>query len=410
MDIPMLQKTANTLGGPSLPKCNSRGLFAVRFANPAAKDDTTHTPRKDWFHRLIGIPAENVCRSEWLPKNSLVVRARLMSRMMVDLAGGVMENANLNLDRYGLPRIPGSAVKGCARRMALQALHDWGGGTDDPTAPCRGDFDSPATMLAAIARIFGWVESDWTTDKNRDKKTKEETTWKSDYAWAVHGDAGTLKAARALLPDAPSFAGTISFLAAWPNREPGLELDVVTPHHTKYYEGKPGFEHATDTEEPVPVFFPTVKPQTEGDFFSFPLIQLSRASLADLQVAGRFLAQGLEIFGLGAKTNAGYGWFAPILDGVAVDPLSKLLPPASQAEIMLKNWKGRALNSMSAKGFVKEASELTTDEDLVCVFRALAGNHLESISSREEFWRPFFQIPAGKVLIDRLKNAISETP
>ena len=44
-----------------------------------------------------------------------------MSRLMVDLAGGVMENANLNLDRYGLPRIPGSAIKGLARRMALQA-------------------------------------------------------------------------------------------------------------------------------------------------------------------------------------------------------------------------------------------------------------------------------------------------
>jgi CRISPR type III-B/RAMP module RAMP protein Cmr6 len=417
MAIPILQATSTALGGASLPRCTSRALFAARFADPAANDEKNATPRKDWFHRLMKIPAEKAPRPEWLPEGSRVVHARLMSRLLVDLAGGVMENANVNLDRYGLPRIPGSAVKGCARRMALQALHDWAGGDDDLTAPLRDGFAQPAAMLAAIARIFGWVETDWPAHKNRDRKTHKETTWKSDFAWACAGAlqtpdpeavAHTLCDTRAMLPAVKAFAGSISFLDAFPNFDPGLELDVVTPHHTKYHEGKdPAYATAPDTEEPIPVFFPAVKPQKNGDFFSFPLIRLPRATETDLDLAASFLAKGLELFGLGAKTNAGYGWFLPLVDGVAVDPLSKLLPPAGEAELMLKNWKGRVLNSMSIRGFVKEAAEIISDSELVEVFRAMAGDHLVSISGKEDFWRPFYQSPVGKALVERLKNAIS---
>jgi CRISPR-associated protein Cmr6 len=46
-------------------------------------------------------------------------RARLCARMMVDMAGGVMENAGLRLDPHsGEPFIPGTALKGLARRGA----------------------------------------------------------------------------------------------------------------------------------------------------------------------------------------------------------------------------------------------------------------------------------------------------
>jgi len=285
---------------------------------------------------------------------------------MVDLGGGVMENANLNLDRYGLPRIPGSAAKGCARRMSLQALHDWiAAGTerpapDDACAPCCTEFTTPAEMLAAIARIFGWTPEDWKTDRNRDAKSKMPTVWKSDFAWAcashldlaptgqdttARGNAPgegpstnpspegaqqnvrqILEAARSLLPPHPTFAGTIAFLPASPNRglelKLELELDVLTPHHTIYYSAEPdkkknrskweewnAHRNAPDTEDPVPVFFPAVKPQQDGDFFTFPLIPLRLDHKDDLTHAKLWLANGLELLGLGAKTNAGYGWF-----------------------------------------------------------------------------------------------------
>ena len=310
MPILIPSDTRQALGGGQLPDCTSRALFATRFTDPAAKE----AARKKWFEDLIRLKAEGTAPAvDWLPEKAQVLHARLMARMMVNLAGGAMENANVLLDWRGYPYIPGSAVKGCARRMALQALHDWpeNGASEasDPTAPCRQGFSSKAEMLAAIARVFGWVGQDWENGKNRDRKTGEETTWKSDFAWSCHGDAEVMRTARQLAGAAESFGGTVAFLDARPNRDPGLELDVVTPHHTRYYESKDPDAVATDTEEPVPVLFPAIRSQSQNGFFTFPLISLRKVDEHLLGFAKMVLQSGLEIFGLGAKTNAGYGWF-----------------------------------------------------------------------------------------------------
>lgn len=294
------------LVGDHAEHCESRSLFATRFADPQAREDSTPS-RQAWFQAL-GQKRPSCVRSyDWLPAEALLLHARLKSRLMVNMAGGVMENAGLHFDRYGLPVIPGSAVKGCARRMALQSLRQWTDAgrsdqpRDDPSQSCREGFDTPVAMLAAIANIFGWVEQDWDTGRNKDG------TWKADFAWAVQGKTETLAAARAVLPaTAASFAGTVAFLEGLPNRDPGIELDVVTPHHGDYYmNGRPV---ATDDENPVPVFFPAIRPQAEDAFFSFPIIPLRNDTLA-AELALKWLRCGLEILGLGAKTNAGYGWF-----------------------------------------------------------------------------------------------------
>lgn len=314
MPVSMLNATREALGADAA-RCTNRSLFIDRFSDPLPSDTTSPT-RKDWFNALISptrkpavTPSQN-----WHPPTANVLHARLMDRLMINMAGGVMENAGLLLDRYGLPFIPGSAVKGCARRMALQALHDWvESGGERPSAediglPCCAKFARPSDMLAAIALIFGWVERDWNDD--------------SDFAWACGKNSANIwTETNAILfaafhrepPESPpwkklpNFAGSIAFLPARPNADPGIELDVVTPHHTDYYRGKK--DVATDTEDPVPVFFPAVKAQKDSDFFTFTLIPLRHSSPEGLQHARTWLAHGLAIFGLGAKTNAGYGWF-----------------------------------------------------------------------------------------------------
>lgn len=98
-----------------------------------------------------------------------------------------------------------------------------------------------------------------------------------------------------------------------------LELDVVTVHHKKYYAGPerpddPASVHAwerdwgtaPDIEEPVPNVFPTVAP---GHVFAFALAPLRGCPGDTLKQARAWLACGLSTFGIGAKTNAGYGWF-----------------------------------------------------------------------------------------------------
>lgn len=398
MAIALLTETRALLGHDAA-KCDSRSLFKDRFADPQASDKTKPS-RKDWFNSLIGKKAAPATRADWLPVTAVQLHARLMSRLMVDLAGGVMENANLNLDRYGLPVIPGSAVKGLARRMALQALHDWVAAqenkgsddrpaADDACAPCCDGFSTPAEMLAAIARIFGWIEKDWS-----------DSSEKSDFLWAAGKSKSLLAAARALLPAHETFAGTIAFLAASPNRDPGLELDVVTPHHTEYYKGNPAYATAPDTEDPIPVYFPAVKPQKDGDHFTFPLIPLRLARDGDLARAKRWLAHGLELLGLGAKTNAGYGWFQVIADGMPAYP-ERFSAKLSPVEAFLKQWGNKAVNSMSAKGFSKQVA----DFDAVAlreIFATVAPGKTSDF--KDPFWNPFKTDPAGKALLEKLRT------
>ena len=322
MSILVPHDTAQTIG-PQAGLCESRALFASRFADPTSKEDA----RKMWFNHFIAKKAAATSSRQadapsWHPPGAVLLHARLQSRLMVNMAGGVMENAGLSLDRYGLPHIPGSAVKGCARRAALAALREWcetetkPAGDENLFTPLCAGFASPADLLKFLCLVFGWVEQDWSTEKNTNG------TWKSDFAWACHGIGETWKATAETLcghfhagiktgvapwESLPNSAGSIAFLHASPNRDPGLVLDVLTPHHKDYYEGK--LQTATDTEDPVPVFFPAVREQGEKDYFTFPLIPLPSADSTLLEFAKLALRTGLETFGLGAKTNAGYGWF-----------------------------------------------------------------------------------------------------
>lgn len=54
------------------------------------------------------------------------------------------------------------------------------------------------------------------------------------------------------------------------------------------------------------MFFPAI---AAGHVFAFPVVALRRVSADTRPLASRWLALGLQIFGLGAKTAAGYGWF-----------------------------------------------------------------------------------------------------
>jgi len=116
-----------------------------------------------------------------------------------------------------------------------------------------------------------------------------------------------LKKSNPVWSQLPNFAGAVSFLPAYPRVSPvpDLELDVVTPHHQKYYGANAELEMpvALDTENPIPVVFPAV---AAGHIFAFAVIGKDRDLV---QKAREWLRGGLQIFGIGAKTAAGYGWF-----------------------------------------------------------------------------------------------------
>lgn len=341
---PQLPHDTQLTLGQNLKNCYSRSLWQDRMADPSARDNGNFTPRKDWFIQFIKKEPEHQGIRSWAQflklgtgQESGVLYAQLQSRMMVNMAGGVMENAGLCLDRFGMPFIPGSAVKGCARRAALAALREWTEegqkptGDDRPLAAATEGFSNPAQMLAAIALVFGWCEQDWGD--------------KSDFVWASGTQTmATLSEAakdlakilRLKIPahqmDAPwrvlpNLAGLVAFLAGKPlelgdtssmaglqhGLQPAgtLELDILTCHHPVYYQNESQNE-ARDVEEPVPVVFPAVE---AGQIFVFVVrpitscLELECIGIKPEDLASRWLALSLRYFGIGAKTMSGHGWF-----------------------------------------------------------------------------------------------------
>lgn len=147
---------------------------------------------------------------------------------------------------YGMPIIPGSALKGLCRRGA---------------------------------RLF---------ERNRQIK---HSAWKE----LLFGIAG----------EQASAAGCVVFYDAWydPDSVKGkpFHRDVMTVHHPAYYGS--GRTPPTDFDDPRPVPFVVIKP---GARFVFALDAATDRWAA---FAEQLLRWCLMNLGVGAKTNAGYGYF-----------------------------------------------------------------------------------------------------
>lgn len=203
---------------------------------------------------------------------------QLGGRLIVNLAGGVLENAGMCLHRnIGLPYLPGSAVKGCARHYAWE---QWNTETDE---------EKKRSLALKIAQTFGFPTGD--------SKPKDGL---DDYLREIAPDTFNPKGKSA------AFAGKVAFLAAFPEAKPDIVLDIVTCHHMKYYDGT--FDKALDNEEPNPQTFPVVE---AGGRYVFQLVPL--ADDVDMAWAVEMLRGAMMVNGAGAKTAAGYGWFEEIV-------------------------------------------------------------------------------------------------
>jgi CRISPR type III-B/RAMP module RAMP protein Cmr6 len=173
--------------------------------------------------------------------------AEASGRLVVGLGTSAIRETNVALlHTWGVPYLPGSALKG----LASAAAHGFAG------------------------------DATW-------EKAREERTQGEDHA-LLFGDTKR--------------AGCVVFHDAWWVPEgPSLplDLDVMTVHHPDYY--RDGKSAPADWDEPTPVAFLT----TRGRY----LVALSGPEAWVLR-AGEWLALGLEQLGVGAKTQAGYGRMA----------------------------------------------------------------------------------------------------
>ncbi len=172
-------------------------------------------------------------------------------RMVIGLGGESVLETDITLHHlYGIPFIPGSALKGLTRAYVT-------GEIDEHKSKRIEDDDE------IVNRIFG-------TQKG----------------------AGTV-----IFFDAMPLPGTITFI-----------LDIMNPHYPKYYDGS---KPPTNDQDPVPVTFLTVQEATFT--FALALRNPNDDKHKDdLDLVKRWLQEALQKYGVGGKTSAGYGYFSSV--------------------------------------------------------------------------------------------------
>lgn len=288
--------------GENADKCENRSLWIDKFPGlPTTERDAKW--RKDTIRHLVGMRADpiGIDVRKGIKKDiaeTRELRAHLGGCLIVNQAVGVIENAGLCLDRhFGLPYIPGAAVKGITQAYAMETDAQW-----------------QRRFL-----VFGWSAGD-----------KEARQCLADH--------------EELLKE--SFAGTVAFMAAYPVKDARLDLDIVTCHHHDYYAGKQ--DKASDTESPIPNVFPVVESGAEFGFVLVPVgggrgeAMKARLGLPDdfnsLAAAEEWLRNGICERGIGSKTAAGYGWF--IYDADA--ELARQQKERDYAEALLRERREKA--------------------------------------------------------------------
>ena len=209
----------------------------------------------------------------------------LGGRLLINMAGGVQENAGISLDRcFGLPLIPGSASKGVSRHTALWEIRSVESITEKKC------------LLRLALLIFGYGVDDV-------KPKHDKTNW----AWAVENNPEILGEVLSSLPSTTDFKGVVSFLPAAPAHEKNMRIvaEGLTPH-TDQKTGK-------ESDRLNPLTFPAVE---RGSQFAFSLIlnrypegEGGEAAQKILNQAENWLKDAVTGTGIGAKTSAGYGWF-----------------------------------------------------------------------------------------------------
>lgn len=206
------------------------------------------------------------------PGLNAVVYGELQGRLIVNLSDSLIQNAGICLDRNtGLPFIPGSAVKGVARHVALKRLRDG------------------AWTIDEFRRVFGSSEVDF-----------KETGELAKFADDVGEEDRTLK-------------GGVDFLAVQPVTEPTITVDISNVHYPEYY--KTGDIANLSKENPIPNTFPAVE---KGVRYAF-CIAANRMDGIDPKLFVKVrtvLVEAITVNGIGAKTGAGYGWFRDVTDEV----------------------------------------------------------------------------------------------
>ena len=247
---------ARTLTQTELLKCDNASLMQAFLYQDDAQKDSFNNGVIDAANRitkkgsLYDIAFKR--RNMFLKNVGLFKNFKVIDRLVVGIANSSPTEVGLTFNQiYGVPIIPGSALKGLAAHYCSDV---WG---------------------------------------NRD------ATFKKDIGSAyniIFGDNDE--------------AGFIRFLDAWiiPSAAACIKKDIMTTHHQEYY-GKKGAVPPSDMDSPVPIAFLSV----DGCFQICISCEDPRMTVAAAwqKLVMQLLEDALKSYGIGAKTSSGYGRMEP---------------------------------------------------------------------------------------------------
>jgi len=288
------------------------GLVISKYAPFTKIDGEFEKPKYDRFGDQINLPYEaiklyekhyKILRNLWVVTKARTFSMKTKSRLVIGLGDESVYETSIRLHRnYGVPYIPGSALKGVAKHYAIYKL------VEDNFDEIKELFgkDDFFELAGRVQRLVeehddSKIENYKTLDLNEKSITLEE----------LRIIFGTQKR-----------EGEIIFFDAFPtydclkehaeNKEPILELDIMNPHYQPYYSASER-ELGTNVEKapgdwhsPVPIFFLTVP---KGIDFQFAIAPRDEEGSELLDKAKELLISVLKEFGVGAKTSLGYGRF-----------------------------------------------------------------------------------------------------
>lgn len=297
---------------------------ALRFGPYLSAGANPDDKKRAWKSAAGLTPQDKICAEALNKRQSATLKGlpdgrvlELSARSVSPFATGLgiehpLENGFAFLSPYGLPYLPSSGVKGVVRRAAEELAH-------------RDLFKDGDWTLPAIWHLFGFER--WS------KASKDE--WVNGFALDLSSVEKYLHAVlsgdpdlrdRILEHDDPRtileehhlhVRGALAFWDVVPvPHGRGLDVEVMTPHYSHYYQDSEHVESTTphDSGKPNPIHFLVVPP---GSSFVFRVIcdvdRLQRVApeLAKDNAWKTFLRKAFhhayEWVGFGAKTAVGYG-------------------------------------------------------------------------------------------------------